>query len=135
MMNSMRRSSLCPHLIRIESIGVVAQCLKLARRILKILTQSNQLIPRFVGNKESKETFVPTTLKNPTQQIEDPIMVTFATRDFLPSLNQWLAAVAAQKRVLPNLESIVYFGEDVDDEPKKKFVRNVPFYEDEKYPK
>ena len=100
---------------------------ELARRILKILTQSNQLIPRFVGNKESKETFVPTTLKNPTQQIEDPIMVTFATRDFLPSLNQWLAAVAAQKRVLPNLESIVYFGEDVDDEPKKKLLETFPF--------
>ena len=100
---------------------------ELARRILKILSQSdkfNQTVPRFVGDKESKETFV---VKNPSSKIEDPVMVTFATREFLPSLNQWLAAVGAQKRVLPNLECLVYFGNDVDEEPKKRLLETFPF--------
>lgn len=96
---------------------------ELSRRILKILTQTNVEVPRFVGTKES----VGTKLKNESLAIEDPCVVTFATREFLPSLNQWLLGISAQKNVLKNIDCVVYFGSDVEEEPKKKLLETFPF--------
>jgi GR25 family glycosyltransferase involved in LPS biosynthesis len=48
--------------------------------------------------------------------LELPIVVTTVTRRFLPSLQHWLMSAAAQKRVVTELEAIVFLGADVEED-------------------
>ena len=48
-----------------------------------------------------------------TQAIEAPIVVTYSTRSFLPSLQQWLTAYSTQLGAIGDLKAIVFLGEDV----------------------
>lgn len=98
-----------------------------ARRILNIMTETNNDVERFIGSKQSKKPFVPSVVKNNSSAIETPIVVTFATQEFLPSLNQWLAGIAAQRNVIKDLTAIVYLGNDVTEEPQKKLLETFPF--------
>ena len=101
----------------------IAEC---GSRILKILTLKNVEVPRFIQTKECVNPIKPV---NKNLQIEAPLMVTYATREFLPSLNQWLSSVGAQTRIIPDLKARVYLGNDVPEESKKKLVEAFPFIE------
>ena len=89
-----------------------------ASRIFTILGSTNE-VPRFVETKVVKSV-------NPSQSIQTPLLVTYATRNFLPSLNQWLASFDAQRRVT-DLRALVYLGTDVPEEAKQKFQETFPF--------
>ena len=97
----------------------MAEC---ASRILKILTSKSVEVPRFIQTRESSIKPI-----NKSLEIETPLMVTYATREFLPSLNQWLSSVGAQTRSISNLKARVYLGHDVPEESKKKLVEAFPF--------
>jgi GR25 family glycosyltransferase involved in LPS biosynthesis len=94
---------------------------ELASRILKIATTNKVDVPRFVANP-------PNPPKKQTK-IETPLVVTYATREFLPSLSQWLASFDAQRAMIPNLEALVYLGHDVPESTRTilsdsyKFIR------------
>ena len=45
----------------------------------------------------------------------NPVFVTMATQRFLPSLHQLLSCLQSQRRVLENLDILVYIGKDVND--------------------
>ena len=99
----------------------ISEC---ARRILNIMTGTSNSVERFIGTKKS---FIPTVVKNSSSEILTPTVVTFATQEFLPSLNQWLAGIAAQRSAIKDLSAIVYLGSDVAEEPKKKLLETFPF--------
>uniref|UniRef100_A0A6C0D7M6 Uncharacterized protein n=1 Tax=viral metagenome TaxID=1070528 RepID=A0A6C0D7M6_9ZZZZ len=98
----------------------IAEC---GSRILKILTSTHVEVPRFIQTKESVKPV------NKSLEIQAPLMVTYATREFLPSLNQWLSSVGAQTRIVPDLKARIYLGHDVSEESKKKLLEAFPFIE------
>ena len=102
-----------------------------------------EMIPRFLGATSSEEAaalrrqreqtdgpaavpvpmrptgsiVVRNTPKNPAHTLrEDPVFVTMATLRFLPSLQQLITGLQAQKRLLKDLNCVVYIGSDVSDE-------------------
>jgi len=94
----------------------MAEC---ANRIFKILNTEPVKVPRFLETPISK-------VKNMSTSIEDPIVVTYATREFLPSLNQWLISFNAQKTHMNNMDILIYLGDDVPEESKKKLLEGFP---------
>jgi len=91
---------------------------ELASRILKIATSNPVEVIRFAAN--------PATHKKATS-IETPLVVTYATREFLPSLSQWAASFEVQRSMVPNLEALVYLGHDVPESTKEKLTENYKF--------
>ena len=98
----------------------MAEC---ASRILKLLTTKSVEVPRFIQTRESVKPL------NSSLEIETPLMVTYATRQYLPSLNQWLTSIGAQTRSIPDLKARIYLGHDVPQESKKKLLEAFPFIE------
>jgi len=98
----------------------MAEC---ASRILKIMSSKSVEVPRFIQTKESIKPI------NKGLEIETPLMVTYATREYLPSLNQWLTSIGAQTRNIQDLKARIYLGHDVSEESKKKLVEAFPFIE------
>ena len=97
----------------------MAEC---ARRMLMIITSKNIEVPRFVGQKTN-------IIVKKSNTVETPIMVTYATRLFLPSLNQWLSGLEAQRKSISDIRAIVFLGSDVPDESKKKLLETFSFVE------
>lgn len=97
----------------------MAEC---ARRILHCMTNKNIDVPRFIGQKAS-------IVVKKSNSVETPIMVTYATRLFLPSLNQWLTGIEVQRKSIPDIRAIVYLGNDIPDESKKKLTETFSFIE------
>ena len=87
-----------------------------ATRLLTLALNKEVKLPRFLGASTSEEAAVMRASRSgskPVSGVETPILVTFVTRRFLPSLQMWLSAISAQKKVLPNLEVRIYHGSDV----------------------
>ena len=103
----------------------MAEC---ANRIFKILKTSVQ-VPRFIEPTSNPSVQKQTKLVNTNSAIETPLVVTYATREFLPSLNQWLASFEAQRSALPNLKALVYLGNDVPNVSKDKILETFKFVE------
>jgi len=98
-----------------------------ANRIFKALKEAKPInVPRFI---EIKLPISTTKLVNTSSEIETPLVVTYATRDFLPSLNQWLASFEAQRTIMPNIKALVYLGHDVPDGSKEKILDIFKFVE------
>jgi len=97
---------------------------ELASRILKIVTSTQVNVPRFVA-----ETVKPTlkVVPNKSTSVETPLVVTYSTREFLPSLHQWLASFDAQRRVVPDLKALVYLGNDVPESTKEALIKEYDF--------
>jgi len=90
----------------------MAEC---ALRIFKILNV-NAEVPRFLD-----------ITKPITNEISTPLIVTYATRDYLPSLNQLLTSLDAQRRMIQDINVRVYLGNDVPEESKNKLLEVFPF--------
>ena len=104
-----------------------------SRRILEIMNTSIH-IPRFIGSIEVKEPKV-REVKEISTSIETPVLVTYVTREFLPSLHQWLSSFDAQKKIVTDLKAIVFTGNDVSEESKKKLQETYNFIEFRELPK
>ncbi len=125
---------------------------ELARRIIKISFGADSkdgwisAIPRFLGAQTSEEaekmrterelTPVSITIgSNTGNVIETPVVCTFVTRRFLPSLQLWLTALNAQRKAIPSLEARVYIGEDVPRESVDTIVGAYNFVSIHEIPK
>jgi GR25 family glycosyltransferase involved in LPS biosynthesis len=97
----------------------MAEC---ASRILNIITKNKVDVPRFISTNNVDASEAPRN-----NSIETPLIVTYVTREFLPSLNQWLASFDAQRSTLPNLEALVYLGNDVSELSKTKLLETFSF--------
>jgi len=103
----------------------MAEC---ASRIMNIMTNKQVHVPRFINTTTTTKEASTTVVKKPTTSvIETPLIVTYATREFLPSLNQWLASFDAQRKTLTDLEALVYLGNDVSELSKTKLLETFPF--------
>ena len=95
-----------------------------AGRLLTLATGKTVTLPRFLGASSSQEAKDMRTAREATvvtkSEIETPLLVTFVTRRFLPSLQMWISAADAQKKVINDLEVRVYYGSDV---PMDSIVR------------
>lgn len=92
---------------------------ELASRILKIATSNPVEVTRFAAS--------PPVYSKKAKNVETPLVVTYATREFLPSLSQWVASFEAQRQLIPNLEALVYLGHDVPESTKEKLTENYKF--------
>ena len=61
--------------------------------------------------------------------IELPVLATFVTRRFLPSLQLWLTAADAQYKTMKGLKAIVYYGSDVPQDTLQKLTDTFKFVE------
>ena len=89
----------------------MAEC---ARRMFALVGVS--LETRFVSGPVASVPVTPVPMTSaPTliQTIEAPIVVTCATRSFLPSLQQWLTAYSTQLGAIGDLKAIIFLSEDV----------------------
>jgi len=110
-----------------------------ARRIYSILGVADETlagIPRFLGAAEGSpeakrglEYFLQADLQKPQAQIqvEYPLMTTFATFDFLGSLQHWLKSVGAQTKGIPSLKAHIFLGADVPKESTTMLETSYPF--------
>jgi hypothetical protein len=77
--------------------------------------------PRFICAEPAQPPYAPppkeakpaASILKKVGQIETPLVVTCATRQFLPSLQQWLTSYSTQTSAVNNLEALVFLGEDV----------------------
>jgi len=111
----------------------------------------NQLdqIPQFIGGKSTEEaatigrersvSFSPmtvstpapvTTLKetplNKAETITSPLVITYATRNYLSSLQQLLAGITIQKKGIPDIELCVWLAQDVPEDSRALLKSNYP---------
>jgi GR25 family glycosyltransferase involved in LPS biosynthesis len=112
------------------------------------------LIPQFIGGKSSEEavaigrernvSFSPpasvpisepvlapvTTLKeaplNKVASISSPLVITYATRNYLSSLQQLLAGITIQKKGIPDIEIQVWLTQDVPEDSRSLLKSNYP---------
>ena len=107
-----------------------------ASRLLAIGLRKEVELPRFLGARTSEEAAQRRVLREgsaTTNQekkgIELPLLATFVTRRFLPSLQMWLAAADAQYKTMNGLKAIVYYGSDVPQDTLKKLTDTFSFVE------
>lgn len=107
---------------------------ELAQRILKIVTSTPVVVPRFVETVkiEQQQQQQQPQEQSPSQSqsqstIETPLVVTYATRTFLPSLHQWLSSFEAQRRIVNDLTALVYLGSDVPESTKDTLTKEFNF--------
>ena len=71
-----------------------------------------------------------TTLKelpvNKVVTINSPLVITYATRNYLPSLQQLLAGITIQKRGIPDIEINVWLAQDVPEDSRSLLKSNYP---------
>ena len=111
-----------------------------AGRIFKILTRKSVTVPRFisyeshslashlwgsVGERENDAVVGAQQLRSST--VEVPIVTTYATREYLPSLHQWLSSFEAQRKSIQGIEAYVYLGDDVPKETVSKLAESFKF--------
>ena len=100
--------------------------------------------PRFIGAEPVPEQppYVPppkdakpvASILKRVGQIETPLVVTCATRQFLPSLQQWLTGYSTQTSAVNNLAALVFLGEDVPSESLDALTSSFSFAKFEKLP-
>jgi alpha(1,3/1,4) fucosyltransferase len=100
------------------------------------LVTEQQQVPRFLGGASSEEAKQLGEQREGTKQKEssavvmlreDPILITMASQRFLPSLYTQLACIAAQKKVLKELDCIVWLAKDVPPEAEVKLKEGFSF--------
>ena len=121
----------------------IAEC---ARRIFKIVTQKDISVPRFINYETrsldthlwgsvGEKNAVIAAQKIRSTVVDTPVVVTYATRQYLPSLHQWCSAFEAQKQSVKDLEAYIYLGEDVPVETANKLAENFSFVSFARLPK
>ena len=110
----------------------LAQC---ATRLLTLAMKKEVKLPRFLGASSTSEADQMRVARNPkTTSVEVPLLVTFATRRFLPSLQLWLSAVDAQKKSVTGLDVRVYYGDDIPEDTLAKILENYTYVTFHKIP-
>lgn len=107
----------------------LSQC---AGRLLSLALKKSVALPRYLGASTTAEADAMRPKKN--NDATTPVLVTFVTRRFLPSLQLWITAVNAQKKVLPDLEVRVYYGDDVPDETIARITETYSYISFHKLP-
>lgn len=59
--------------------------------------------------------------------LETPLMVTYATRKYLPSLQHWLVSISTQVGAMPDLKAIVFLSSDVPEDTGAALKQKFPF--------
>ena len=103
-----------------------------AGRLLAITLKKDVELPRFLGASTTQEAHAMRALRETSTVAqatvpEIPVLVTFVTRRFLPSLQQWLSAAAVQKKAIPSLDVRVYYGDDIPEDSLKTFAETHPY--------
>jgi len=102
----------------------MAEC---AKRIFGLGGFDPNSAPEVIGD-------VAVTVAAAPAALETPLMVTYATRKYLPSLQHWLVSISTQVGAMPDLKAIVFLSSDVPEDTgaalKQKFsfatFENVP---------
>ena len=102
----------------------LSQC---ATRLLMLALNKEVKLPKFLGAASTDEALSRGGLSKINSNLEVPMLVTFVTRRFLPSLQQWLAAADAQKRAIPALDIRIYHGNDVPFESIMRITETYPY--------
>ena len=102
---------------------------ELANRILKIVTSTPVNVSRFITIKQQEivQEEIIQQQPNTDTKVETPLVVTYATREFLPSLHQWLSSFEAQRRAVPDLKALVFLGSDVPESTKDILTKEFSF--------
>lgn len=99
--------------------------LRLERQEIQPL--ANTVVARAVDHPKTTARLRAEPSNDETILRKDPVFVTMATQRFLPSVHQLLSALHAQRKILEELDIIVYLGEDVPesaaDALKTNFLR------------
>ena len=66
--------------------------------------------------------------------IETPLMITCATRKYLPSLQHWLVSIGTQVSAMPQLKAIVFLSSDVPKDTHETLMSKFPFVAFESLP-
>ncbi len=102
-----------------------------AQRLLKLATGSTEdlPIPKFLGAKTTEEADAMGRKREASSASAStpPILATFVTRRFLPSLQLWLNAVNAQTRAVPGIDARIYYGPDVPQESIATLLKSYTF--------
>ena len=104
----------------------LSQC---AKRLLTLALKKEVTVPKFLGASTTDEARLLRIAREDQSpnKIVPPVLVTFITRRFLPSLQQWLSAADAQKAAIQDLEVRVYYGNDVPMESILRITETYPY--------
>lgn len=130
----------------------LAEC---AKRIYEILGANTDSIPLSIGaspgsveanygmenfvERQTKLENVPsvsTAIVTPStpSTLKVPLLVTYATYNFLGSLQHWLTSAKSQLRVFPHMKALVFLGPDIKDETLVVLKEKYTFVEFEYVP-
>lgn len=105
----------------------MAEC---AKRIFALGGFDLNSVPEVIGD----EVVVPAVVSAPVAvtsvtptAIETPLMVTYATRKYLPSLQHWLVSITTQVGAMPDLKAIVFLSSDVPEDTGAALKQKFPF--------
>ena len=101
----------------------LSQC---AGRLLLLALKKPVTLPRHLGASTTAEALAMRPDRSKIDK-EVPILVTFTTRRFLPSLQLWITAANAQRKVIPNLDIRIYYGDDVPTETITRITEAYPY--------
>ena len=104
-----------------------------ANRLLALALHKEVKLPKFLGASTSEEArsmraernAKSTQVQKTKSGVETPILVTYVTRRYLPSLQIWLSAINIQKSAVPDLEVRVFYGNDI---PMESILRTTEMY-------
>lgn len=101
-----------------------------AGRLLAVGLRREVELPRFLGARSSEEAAQRRSAREVAKTgLEMPLLVTFVTRRFLPSVQLWLTAADAQFKTIKGLRARVYYGADVPQDTLKKLTETFTFVE------
>ena len=99
-----------------------------SKRILSIGLGRPVDLPRFIGATSTAEADEMRNKREPaiTTSPETPLLVTFTTRRFLPSIQMWLNGISKQQSVTP-FTARIYYGPDVPPDTLQALIATFPF--------
>ena len=112
---------------------VLAEC---ARRMYELLGVDAKAVPRVIGCEPgaTPAAVALTPAPAPVPKLPTPVVATYATQNFLGSLQQWLNAYSKQYTVMPDLKAIVFIAPDISDEIIDTLKTNFVFASFERVP-
>jgi GR25 family glycosyltransferase involved in LPS biosynthesis len=117
----------------------LSELAKQAWTLLKVDSDALKEIPRFIGAETgsaearigieyfSKISEYPSAVSPVVITPEVPLVITYATFNFLGSLQHWLGTLMAQRAVMSDLEALVFIGPDIQDETISTLREKFPF--------
>ena len=102
----------------------MAEC---AKRIFGLGGFDANSVPEVIGDVATVPRAVVVNAVANAVAVETPLMVTYATRKYLPSLQHWLVSISTQVGAMPDLKAIVFLSSDVPEDTGAALKQKFPF--------